>query len=278
MRIPYYHVDAFTTRTFRGNPAGVCVLEEWMPDSVLQHIAAENNLSETAFLKREGDSFGLRWFTPLTEVDLCGHATLASAFVLFTELGQSGDLVRFETRSGRLTAMRRGSLVELDFPARPPSPCQAPEELVRGLGCPPMEVLKSRDYVAVYDSEKAVAALAPDMGVLARLDCLGVIVTARGTDADFVSRFFAPRVGIPEDPVTGSAHCSLIPFWAERLGKTELFARQISSRGGDLHCRHAGERVLIGGEAVVYCRGELEVRTTALEPHEQRTTSTSCTW
>ncbi len=260
MRVPYYQIDAFTNRTFSGNPAGVCVFKEWLPDAVLQNIATENGLSETAFFTRRDDFFELRWFTPLVEVDLCGHATLASAFVLFSELGYRGDRVRFQTRSGWLTATRRGRIVDLDFPSRPPVPCEPRRELAEGLRSKPQEVLKSRDYMAVYESEAAVAALAPDMGQLARLDCLGVIVTAPGKEADFVSRFFAPRVGVPEDPVTGSAHCSLIPYWAKRLGKTELSARQLSRRGGELHCRDAGERVLIGGEAVTYRRGELELR------------------
>ncbi len=259
MRIPYYRVNAFTAQAFSGNPAGVCALKEWLPDALLQRIAAENNLSETAFFTRDDGFFRLRWFTPTTEVDLCGHATLASAFVLFSELGHLADLIRFQSKSGLLTARRRGEMVELDFPSRPPEPCPAPEDLVGALGQAPREVLRSRDYFAVYDTQADVAALAPDMGRLARLDCLGVIVTARGKDADFVSRFFAPRAGVPEDPVTGSAHCSLIPFWAGRLGKAELFARQISERGGELHCRLAGDRVGIAGRARMYCRGELEV-------------------
>jgi len=259
MRIPYYEVDAFTGRVFGGNPAGVCPLQRWLADDFLQSIAAENNLAETAFLVKSGDDYDLRWFTPLLEVDLCGHATLASAFVLFSELGCTGSGIRFHTRSGSLTAIRQADIIELAFPARPPKPCSAPEDLVRGLGRQPREVLKSRDFVAVYDSQADVAALKPDFALIARLDCLGVIVTARGDDSDFVSRFFAPKAGIPEDPVTGSAHSSLIPFWAERLRKTELFARQISRRGGELYCKHLGERVLIGGRAVIYCRGELEI-------------------
>jgi predicted PhzF superfamily epimerase YddE/YHI9 len=246
MRIPYYQVNAFTAAAFGGNPAGVCPLQHWLPDELLQRIASENNLSETAFFTREEDVFHLRWFTPVLEVDLCGHATLAPAFVLFSELGHH-------------KATRRGDLIELDFPSMPPAPCPAPDALLRGLGGRPAEVLKSRVYMAVFNSQAEVAALAPDMGLLAQLDSLGVIATARGTDADFVSRFFAPRAGIPEDPVTGSAHCSLIPFWARRLGKTELFARQISRRGGELHCRDLADRVGIGGRASIYNRGELEV-------------------
>jgi len=259
MRLRYYHVDAFTAEPFKGNPAGVCPLEKWLPDETLRRIAAENNLSETAFFIREKDFFHLRWFTPEIEVDLCGHATLATAMVIFSELGQAGPSIEFQTLSGRLAAAKRGNIIELDFPSRPPSPCSAPEDLVRGLGRTPRETLKSRDYFAVFDSQAEVAALAPDMAALSRLDCLGVIATARGSDADFVSRFFAPRAGIPEDPVTGSSHCSLIPFWAGRLGKSELFARQLSRRGGELYCRNLGERVAIGGQAVIYSRGELDV-------------------
>jgi predicted PhzF superfamily epimerase YddE/YHI9 len=259
MKIQYYQVDAFTTRVFGGNPAGVCVLENWLPDETLQSIATENNLSETAFFTREGDHFHLRWFTPTIEMDLCGHATLAPAHVLFSELGYSSEQIRFHTRSGWLTATRRGELIELDFPSRPPASCDASDELLRGLGRKPREVFRSRDFVAVYDSQSDVAALAPDMALLAQVDSIGIIATARGDDADFISRFFAPRAGVPEDPVTGSAHSTLIPFWAGRLGKTELFARQISRRGGELHCSHRGERVGIAGRAVVYCRGEIEI-------------------
>jgi PhzF family phenazine biosynthesis protein len=258
MQIPYYHVDAFSSRAFGGNPAGVCPLEKWLPDDTLQRIAAENNLSETAFFTREKDFFHLRWFTPLVEVDLCGHATVASAFILYSEF-EYVDSIRFQTRSGLVATTLRGDLIELDFPSRPPEPCAAPEFLLRGLRKPPLEVLKSRDYFAVYDSESDVASLEPDFEVLARLDSLGIIVTARGKDCDFVSRFFAPRAGILEDPVTGSSHCSLIPFWADRLGKTGMFARQISRRGGELHCRLLGDRVGIGGHAVLYSRGFLEV-------------------
>jgi PhzF family phenazine biosynthesis protein len=259
MRIRYFHVDAFTSRVFGGNPAGVCPLESWLPDETLQAIAAENNLSETAFFVREGEDYRLRWFTPVMEVDLCGHATLASGFVLFTELGHAGSMVRFQTLSGGLAVERKGKLLELDFPARMPTPAEAPAELVQGLGLAPQEVLKSRDYFVVYKSHDEVAALEPDMTLLSRLDCLGVIVTAPGDDCDFVSRFFAPRAGIPEDPVTGSAHSSLIPYWAARLDKTQMLARQISSRGGELHCELRDDRVGIAGEAVMFCRGEIDV-------------------
>lgn len=259
MRIPYFQVNAFTSQPFGGNPAGVCLLQDWLPDDQLQRIAAENQLSETAFLVRRDGFFALRWMTPAAEVDLCGHATLASAFVLFSELNHKERRVDFQTKSGLLSASLRDDLIELDFPSRPPAPSGVSDNVIRALGATPLEVLKSRDYVAVFGSEVDVASLKPDMNLVSALDCLGLIVTARGDVADFVSRFFAPQVGVPEDPVTGSAHCSLIPFWAERLGKKELFARQISKRGGELYCRHLGERVGIGGKAVIYCRGELIV-------------------
>jgi predicted PhzF superfamily epimerase YddE/YHI9 len=230
-----------------------------LPDSTLQNIAAENNLSETAFFTRGQGSFQLRWFTPRVEVDLCGHATVASAHVLFSELNEPGDSIRFQTQSGEVMATRRGELIELDFPARPPGPCALEDLLVQGLGKTPRQVLRARDYFAVYDSQAEVAALAPDFALLERLDCLGIIVTAPGEECDFVSRFFAPRAGISEDPVTGSSHCSLIPFWAGRLGKQELMARQISQRGGELHCRLKGDRVGIGGRAVIYSQGSLRL-------------------
>ena len=260
MRIPYYHVDAFTTKTFGGNPAGVCILERWPTDEILQRIAAENNLAMTAFLvPHQDDGWQLRWFMPVAEMNLCGHATLAAAFILFEERGFLGRCARFHTRSGCLTAERYGGVIEIDFQAWVPQPCPAPELLARAFGRQPCEVLQARDYLAVFDSPSEVAALAPDMSLLAALDSFGVVATARGEDADFVSRFFAPRAGIPEDSVTGSAHASLIPFWAGRLGKTELFARQISHRGGELYCRLKGDRVGIGGRAVLYGRGELEI-------------------
>jgi PhzF family phenazine biosynthesis protein len=259
MLITYYHVDAFTDRLFSGNPAGVCPLERWLPDEILQYIAAENNLSETAFFIPQGEVFHLRWFTPTIEVDLCGHATLAASHVLFSELGYKSSAICFQTLSGQLIVTRSDDTMEMDFPARPPLPCAPPENLVNGLGAAPVEVLKARDYFAVFESETQVASLKPDMALLAQLDCLGIIVTAPGKSADFVSRFFAPAAGIAEDPVTGSSHCSLIPFWSRRLNKTRLFARQISKRGGVLFCRDLGERVGIGGQAVLYSRAELTV-------------------
>jgi PhzF family phenazine biosynthesis protein len=260
MRIPYFQVNAFTKDPFGGNPAGVCVLENWLSDDVLQKIAAENNLSETAFFTKEGARFRLRWLTPTVEVDLCGHATLATAAVLFFELGHNGQRIEFTTRSGTVAAARREQMVELDFPVWTPKSCAIPNSLGKALGHKPGEVFNvSRDYVAVFDSEKDVRDLKPDMDLLMKLDRVGVIATAHGSDADFVSRFFAPRAGIPEDPVTGSAHCALIPLWAERLGKKEMFARQVSRRGGELFCRLEKDRVAIGGNAVVYERGEIRL-------------------
>ena len=259
MKLPYYEVAAFTTNPFGGNPAGVCPLAAWLPDAVLQNIAANNNLAETAFTVRRDDDFELRWFTPTVEVDLCGHATLAAAFVLFNELSVRSDQIRFHSRSGVLTVSRERDLLTLNFPSRPATRCITPEALISGVGATPAEVFKTRDYLAVFASEAEVRVLKPDFASLKSLDCLGIIVTAPGDDCDFVSRFFAPGAGINEDHVTGSAHCTLIPFWATRLGKNKFFARQISSRGGELFCEQVAERVRIGGRAVMYLRGEITV-------------------
>lgn len=259
MSIPYYQVDAFTNRMFAGNPAGVCLLTDWLSDTHLQSIAAENNLAETAFVVQRGQHFDLRWFTPTVEMDLCGHATLAPAHVIFQHLGYRGAVVSFHTRSGVLTVTRGGGLLTLDFPARPPLPCPVPADLIEGVGCNPSFIGKARDYLVVLESEQAVRKLQPNMSALMRIDCLGIIVTGPGEEHDFVSRFFAPRAGVPEDPVTGSAHCTLIPYWAERLGKSKLHALQVSQRGGELFCEHRGERVGIGGRAVTYSSGFLHV-------------------
>ena len=269
MKLPFYQIDAFTSSVFSGNPAGVCLLDAWLDDSTLQAIAAENNLSETAFLVRSQAGYKLRWFTPTIEVDLCGHATLASAFVVFAYLDTGDDAVRFETVSGVLTVRHEGDLLVMDFPSRRAVPCPVPDELIRGLGIEPREVLLARDLLAVYDSEAQIRSLQPDMLELSKLDCLGIIVTAPGSECDFVSRFFAPREGIPEDPVTGSSHCTLIPYWAERTGKSKLHARQLSERGGELFCidlndrdlndRDRSDRVSIAGRAVTYLEGTIIV-------------------
>jgi PhzF family phenazine biosynthesis protein len=258
MKIPCFAVDAFTDKPFHGNPAAVCPLKTWLDDVTMQNIAAENNLSETAFLVPRDSDYEIRWFAPAVEIDLCGHATLASAFILFSELGFRGDTVRFHSRSGILSVSRKDEILTLDFPSRPPAPCDVPEALIRGLGRKPLEMLKARDYFAIFANENDVRALQPDFSALGTLD-EKVIVTAPGTDCDFVSRFFAPTAGVPEDPVTGSAHCTLIPYWSARLGKTKLFARQVSKRGGELFCELATDRVLIGGRAVLYSRGQIEI-------------------
>lgn len=257
--IPLYQVDAFAAEPFAGNPATVCPLEAWPGDGLLQAIAAENNLSETAFFVPRGEGFELRWFAPGAEVDLCGHATLATAHVLFRHLSLAAERVRFATKSGELVVERRGDLLELDFPSRPAATCEPPEELVAGLGVRPQEVLRSRDYLAVFGSEEEVRRLRPDMARLAGLPTLGVIATAPGRSSDFVSRFFAPKIGVPEDPVTGSSHCTLVPYWAARLGRSRLHARQVSARGGELWCEDRRERVAIAGTAVTYLEGTVRL-------------------
>lgn len=259
MNLPMFQVDAFTSRRFCGNPAAVVLLETWLSDDILQAIAAENNLSETAFIRPEGGAFGLRWFTPEVEVDLCGHATLAGAFVLFEEGLVEGDSVGFESRSGRLTVARDGDLLTLDFPARPPAPAECTDDVVMALGDRPREVLVARDLLAVFETEDEVVSLQPDFDGIEALDAMAVIATAPGREVDFVSRFFAPGVGVPEDPVTGSAHCTLVPYWSERLGKRNLHARQVSKRGGELLCEDRGDRVAIGGRAVMYLRGAISI-------------------
>lgn len=262
LEIPIYQVDAFADELFRGNPAAVCPLDQWLPEPVMQAIAAENALSETAFLVPRAPGFEIRWFTPTVEVDLCGHATLASAFVVLVELGAgqrgNSEVAFHSPRSGELRVTREGELLELDFPALPPRPCDPIPEVSEGLRREPRELLVAEEYLAVFDREEEVAALDPDMAVLARVGRC-VIATAPGQEVDFVSRFFAPAVGIPEDPVTGSAHCTLTPYWARRLGKSELAARQISKRGGELRCFDRGERVSIAGRAVCYLRGAITV-------------------
>jgi predicted PhzF superfamily epimerase YddE/YHI9 len=257
MEIPIYQVDAFSSAVFGGNPAAVCPLEEWLPDETLQAIAAENNLSETAYFVRTGERYALRWFTPGCEVDLCGHATLASAYVLFHELDARGDTLRFDTKSGDLAVRRDGERLAMNFPSRPPGRVEVDPGLREAMGGEPVEILAARDYLLVYRSEAEVRRLTPHMDALARINRFAFIATARGEDCDFVSRFFAPAKGIPEDPVTGSAHCTLIPYWAAKLGKTTLEARQVSRRGGELFCRLAEDRVEIGGSARLFLRGRI---------------------
>lgn len=260
MNLTIYQVDAFAKEVFNGNPAAVCPLEEWIDADLMQKIALENNLAETAFFVKNGDVYEIRWFTPVYEIDLCGHATLASAFVIFEILQSEKDIVKFHShKSGELSVEKKGDLFVLDFPSRPVSPVEIPEGLADALGKEPKEVFKARDYFLVYENEQEILDIKPNFNKLLEIGGHGFIVTAKGDSADFVSRFFAPEVGVPEDPVTGSAHCNLIPFWSERLGKTELFAKQISSRGGELFCELKGDRVKIGGNAVLYLKGEISV-------------------
>jgi len=258
--IAIYQVDAFSNAVFGGNPAAVCPLTDWLPDATLQAIAAENNLAETAYFLPEGADYRLRWFTPTTEVDLCGHATLATAHVLKSFLAPDADEYRFHTRSGLLTVRCGDRGYVMDFPAIPATP--APEklaELAAALGAEPQEAFQAMDCMAVFAGEAEIQALAPDMAKIAAVDTRGIIATAPGDSVDFVSRFFAPQSGIPEDPVTGSAHSMLTPFWAARLGKDRLTARQISPRGGDLTLEARGERVTIAGQAVLYLQGKIRV-------------------
>lgn len=259
MRIPLYQVDAFTSRRFGGNPAAICPLPRWLPDSLLQSIAVENNLAETAYFVQEPEGFRIRWFTPGLEIDLCGHATLASALVLMDCMGLGGDRVVFNSRSGPLAVTREGQRYTLDFPSRPAAPISDDDALAAALGATPLAVLKARDTMVVLETQAQVQSLAPDMKALSKVDAFAVIATAPGDDCDFVSRFFAPKAGIDEDPVTGSAHSTLTPYWAARLGKKEMFARQISPRGGELWLTDRGERVSIGGQGVLYMTGFIEV-------------------
>ena len=259
MKLPIYQVDAFTDRLFGGNPAAVILLDDWLPDATLAAIAAENNLAETAFVIARGEVMPLRWFTPKVEVDLCGHATLATAHVLFRYAFPSAAQVMFSTRSGNLAVTRNGELLTLDFPARRGKPLEITDAVVSALGVRPRETYLARDLMAVFGSERQVRDFQPDFQRIARLDVFAVIITAPGDTSDYVCRFFAPRKGIPEDPVTGSACCTLAPYWAARLGKSELTARQLSERGGALRCTLKGDRVLIAGRTVEYLRGEIDV-------------------
>jgi PhzF family phenazine biosynthesis protein len=263
----YHIIDVFTDKLFSGNPAGVCLLDKWLPDDVLQSIAAENNLSETAFLVKQNGYYDLRWFTPTIEVDLCGHATVASAFVLFEEDEKAANILKFKTMSGMMAVMRENDLLYLDFPSRPVTLCATFHTIEKAFGVKPTAVYKAVDFLVLIDNEETLRTINPDFIVLKQIkdeagldnDSFGIIVTAKGTDCDFVSRFFAPNAGINEDPVTGRAHCSLIPFWSEKLGKKVMSARQLSKRGGTLFCEDCDERVRIGGKAVKYLRGEINI-------------------
>jgi predicted PhzF superfamily epimerase YddE/YHI9 len=268
MKLRLYQVDTFASAVFRGNPAGVCPLDRWLPEATMQSIAAENNVAATAFFvprgagpgsRGAGIEYDIRWFTPETEINLCGHATLASGHVILGAPGPARESVTFHSKSGPLTVHRSGDLLALDFPARPPGRCAAPPGLAEMLGVAPREVWMSRDLMAVYDTEDEVRAITPSFDRIRTVEVFGVIATAPGREADFVSRFFAPRQGVPEDPATGSAHCTLVPYWSRRLGRTTLRGLQLSARGGEMHCEDRGERVRIAGRVVQYLEGTIEV-------------------
>jgi PhzF family phenazine biosynthesis protein len=261
MNIPIYQVDAFTNQPMRGNPAAVCPLGEWIADETMQKIAAENNLAETAFFVKRDAHYELRWFTPTTEIDLCGHATLASGYVIFNCLNLEDKVIDFfSPRSGRLSVEKQGDILALDFPAFSLNEIAPPAGLIEAVGKKPQRIWETQGHYAMllFENEEDIKSIQPDMGALSQIP-YEIIVTAKGVNSDFVSRMFAPRVGVPEDPVTGSAHCSLIPYWAERLGKEKLHARQISERSGELFCELRGERVKIAGHAVLYLKGEIYV-------------------
>jgi predicted PhzF superfamily epimerase YddE/YHI9 len=259
MKIPIYQVDAFTNDLFGGNPAAVCPLEEWPDDVLLQKIAMENNLSETAFFVKRGSNYHIRWMTPMSEVDLCGHATLASAFIIFNFIDKDTERILFDSRSGELVVTRSADLLSLDFPARVPFPAAAPPTLLEAFPDVPVEILFNKTYLLAFDSEKIVREMAPDFRKLLDVDTHGAIITAPGDAVDFVSRFFAPDVGVNEDPVTGYAHTLLVPYWAHKLGKKCLHALQVSPRGGELFCEHLGERVKISGHAVLFFEGTMNL-------------------
>lgn len=264
MKLTIYQVDAFAERQFQGNPAAVIPLEEWLPDDLMQSIALENNLAETAFFVPEETGYSIRWFTPNSEVKLCGHATLASAFVLFEYLGLVQDSVSFHSKSGLLRVAKSGDKLELDFPAQPPVEITPPDLLLKGLNIDALDCvcLASEDYVVILQDSARLRDLAPDMHALSKLDLRGVIVSSLADDSeiyDFYARFFAPKLGVPEDPVTGSAYTQLAPYWGQRLEKTELQARQLSPRGGDLACRLQGERVMIAGSVTCYMEGLIDI-------------------
>ncbi|MFK5948328.1 MAG: PhzF family phenazine biosynthesis protein [Methylococcales bacterium] len=264
MRLTIYQIDAFANRAFEGNPAAVIPLEAWLSDDVMQSIAEENNLAETAFFVAVEQGFEIRWFTPVTEVKLCGHATLASAYVIFNIIGYASDNIEFESPSGKLSVARNNEILTLNFPSYMPVKCEIPELLVKGLGLDKMAIqpqacMQSDDYIVVVENEEQVAAINPELHFLKQIDLRGVIVTSPSKSYDFVCRFFAPKYGIPEDPVTGSAFTQLIPYWSEQLGKTQLTAKQISSRGGEVLCELTGDRVLISGQAVKYLEGYIQI-------------------
>jgi len=259
MKIPIYQIDAFTNKQFKGNPAAICQLYEWIEDDIMQKIAEENNLSETAFFTKKDNIYELRWFTPETEIDLCGHATLATAYVIFQYIEKNLSEINFNTNSGCLKVLKKDNLITMIFPMREGEECEISKELVEGLGKKPIRLYKSRDYLAVFEKEEDIKNLKPDMEKLKKLNAFGIIVTAKGNNVDFVSRYFIPDSIINEDPVTGSAHCTLVPYWKKTLNKNEFIADQLSHRGGRLYCRYLGDKIEISGEAVSYLKGYIKI-------------------
>lgn len=259
MEISLYQIDAFASKLFEGNPAAVCPLDEWLPDDVMQNIASENNLSETAFFVPQGDGFHIKWFTPASEVDLCGHATLATAYVLFNILGYENSRIEFDSRSGTLAVTKDNDWLVMDFPAQPPVVCDTPEEILKAFNKVPVECLTAEDYIVVFENEGDVESAAPDFEQLKKLGLRGVAITAKSDRYDFVARFFAPNYGIPEDPVTGSAYTQLTPYWASKLGPKKFSVKQVSPRGGELLCEIADDRVCISGKAIQYMEGKIKI-------------------
>lgn len=259
MELILYHIDAFASELFKGNPAAVCPLETWLPDDIMQKIAFENNLSETAFFVPKGNGFHIRWFTPTSEVDLCGHATLATAFVIFNILGYDKNIIEFDSKSGLLKVIKDDDNLILDFPAQPPTSCDTPQEIINALNITPIECLESKDLIAVLNDESDVQIVEPDFEELKKLGLRGVIITAQSKTYDFVARCFFPGLGIQEDPVTGSAYTQLAPYWASKLGKNLFSAKQLSARGGELICELYKDRVLISGKAIKYMEGKINI-------------------
>ena len=260
-KIKLYQIDAFTNKVFGGNPAAVCVLDAWLEDKVMQQIGAENNLAETAFVVKSGDGYEIRWFTPTVEVDLCGHATLAAAYVLFKYYQHPTAVIKLHSpRSGLLTVEKHEDALTLNFPTDIYEPVETPEPLIKAFGKSPLETYKGKtDYLLIFSSQEEILAFNPDLNLVNSVDARGIIVSAPGNDVDFVSRFFCPQVGITEDPVTGSAHTTLTPYWSKKSGKTIMSAKQLSARQGNLTCEYLGDRVKITGQAVTYLTGEIEI-------------------
>ncbi|MBN1181085.1 MAG: PhzF family phenazine biosynthesis protein [Bacteroidales bacterium] len=260
MEIKLYQIDTFTTEIFKGNAAAICPLDNWLDDELLIKIAAENNLSETGFFIKDGTEYQIRWFTPAVEVDLCGHATLAEAYVLYNYRGYEGESIAFNSKSGILKVRKSDDFFVLDFPSDKIKKVDLTDELIKPFDVKPSEAFKGNtDYMLIFDDEEVISNMTPDLSLIAQIKARGIIVTARGNQTDFVSRFFAPQSGIDEDPVTGSSHTTLTPYWSNRLNKSELSAQQISKRGGMLKCKYLGERVEISGKAVTYLIGDIKI-------------------